>query len=31
MEAVFGAVAFMVLFTVWVILPSRVRKQNKDS
>ena len=31
MEAVFGAVAFMVLFAVWVIIPSRIRKQNKDS
>ena len=31
MEVAIGAVAFVVLFAVWVILPSRIRKQNKDS
>ena len=31
MEAVFGAIAFVALFAIWVIIPSRLRKQKKDS
>jgi hypothetical protein len=28
-EAVFGVIAFVALFGIWVILPSRMRKPNR--
>ena len=31
MELVLGAVAFIILFAVWVLLPSRIRKQDRES
>ena len=31
MELALGAVAFAALFVAWVILPSRLRKQDRDS
>lgn len=31
MEAALGAVGFGALFTLWVVLPSRIRKQGRDN
>ena len=31
MEAVFGTLAFVALFGLWVVLPSRLRKRRQDS
>ena len=29
-EAILAGVAFVVLFGLWVVLPSRLRKSNRD-
>ena len=31
MEAALGAVGFGALFALWVVLPSRIRKQKRDN
>ena len=31
MEAALGAVAFGTMFTLWVILPSRIRNRSRNS
>ena len=31
MEAALGAVGFGALFTLWVILPSRIRNRSRNS
>lgn len=30
MEAILGAVAFGAMFTLWVVLPSRLRKNREE-
>lgn len=30
MEAILGAVAFGAMFTLWVVLPSRLRKSREE-
>ena len=29
-EVVLAGLAFVVLFTIWVVVPSRLRKSNRD-